>query len=137
MAKITKVTAVAHSSASPKRMAVTPQHSARSVRVEGTSLPMLRSSSRSSRAATIWRARSRAGDLHDRQVPGIAILPLRTQADGHALIMNAGLVETGIEELARPIGQRDHMAGNRIAVHMHIEHIHEDRKARARPVSQP
>jgi hypothetical protein len=59
MAQITKVTDTAHFPSMAKRMAVTPDASARSVIDDGTSLPMDRSSSRSSRAATIWRARLR------------------------------------------------------------------------------
>ena len=50
---------VCQSSSSAKRMAVAPLHRPSKVRVEGTSLLMERSSSFSSRAATIWRARAR------------------------------------------------------------------------------
>src|SRR3569833_2770580 len=59
MAAMISATAVVHSAFMAKRMAVMPDASAIKVMVDGTSLPMDRSSSRSRRAATIWRARRR------------------------------------------------------------------------------
>src|ERR1700750_2623760 len=44
--------------------------------------------------------RHQARDLDHGQVACIASLPFRAQADGHAFIVDAGLVEAGIEELA-------------------------------------
>src|SRR5690348_2375385 len=59
IAKTTQVTAVFQSDSSAKRIAVAPLHDPIKVSVEGTGLLMERSSSRSSLAATIWRARAR------------------------------------------------------------------------------
>ena len=178
MAKITLAPAPVQSwLKSAKRMAVAPLHRPSKVRVEGTSLLMERSSSFSSRAATIWRARERrvprpqtwarfplnpnlasmvspartkepgtgqdaaagrkidihpaaeadnaksraplhplslddiannaprhqAGDLHHRQIPG-SVATLCPEPQRHALIVNAGLVEGGVEEFAGPVG---------------------------------
>ena len=58
MASTTQATAVCQSAVRAKRMAVAPLQSPSKVRVDGTSLLMERSSSRSSLAATIWRARA-------------------------------------------------------------------------------
>ncbi len=56
------------------------------------------------------------------------------QMDRLPLVMLAGLVERRIDELSRPIGKRNDLAADRRAIHMHIEHVHEDADAGQRPL---
>src|SRR6202166_2465635 len=52
------------------------------------------------------------------------------------LVVLARLVELGIDEGARPIGDAVDPPRHRTAVHMAVEHAHEDRDARQRPVAE-
>ena len=66
-----------------------------------------------------------------------AAVTVRTKVDRHAFVMDARLVERGVEEFSRPVGQGHDAARHRVAVHMHVEHVHEDRQTRARGVAHP
>src|SRR5450759_3170346 len=77
-------------------------------------------------------ARHQAGDLHHGDA--------RAGGGDHqriALIVGARLVEVGVEELAWLIDDFLDAAGDRAAVHVAVEHAHEDRDARQRLVAQP
>src|SRR5262249_11308894 len=64
--------------------------------------------------------------------------PVRRSDDERvAFIVLARLVELGIDENAGPVGDAFDLAGDWRAVHMTIEHAHEDRDARQRPVARP
>ena len=54
-----------------------------------------------------------------------------------ALIVLARLVELGIDKGARTIGDAVDPPRDRTAVHMAVEHAHEDRDPRQRPVAEP
>ncbi|MCY1241135.1 hypothetical protein D9M72_540220 [compost metagenome] len=49
-----------------------------------------------------------------------------------ALVLVAGLVELGIDELAGAVGDAGDGAGHRRTVHMAVEHVHENRDAEHR-----
>jgi len=77
-------------------------------------------------------ARDETGNLHHHDILAIRAL----DHHGVALIRIARLVEIGIEEKAGAIGDALHLACNRRAVHMAVEHIHEDADAGARHVAK-
>ena len=65
------------------------------------------------------------GDLHHADALAIGAL----QREGLALVVERGLVEIGVEEEARHIGDAANDGIERRAVHMHVEDIHEHRDA--------
>ena len=54
----------------------------------------------------------------------------------HTFVIDAGLVERGVDEFAGAITARDDRAAHRNAVHMHVEHIKENADARARRIAE-
>ena len=68
--------------------------------------------------------RDQAGDLHDAERARRAL-----DDDAVALVVLARLVEIGVEEQAGLVGDARHAALDRRAVHVAVEHRHEDRNA--------
>ena len=66
-------------------------------------------------------ARHEPGDLHDAETS-----LRRVDHEAVALIVLARLVEIGVDEETRTIGDARDAAGDRRAVHMHVEDAHED-----------
>ena len=76
--------------------------------------------------------RDQAGDLHHARRGAFG----RRDDKRIALVVVARLVEIGVEELARLIDDALDAAGDRAAVHVAVEHAHEDRDARQRLVAE-
>jgi hypothetical protein len=79
-------------------------------------------------------ARYQSGDLHRRHDGAVRQLEQKAVA----LVVLARLVEVGVEELARPIGDTPDGAGDRRPIDVAVEDVHEDRHpgARLRPELQ-
>src|SRR5215211_4644716 len=71
--------------------------------------------------------RDQAGDLHDADSR-----PAGGDHERIALVVLAGLVEIGVDELAGRIHHALDAPARRAAIHVTIEHAHEDRDARQR-----
>src|SRR5580692_7675095 len=75
-----------------------------------------------------YAARDKPRDLHHGKLGPV----FQAHTHRHALIIYACLVEGGVNEAPRPVGQFDDAPVSRIAVHMHIEDIHENAEPGAR-----
>src|SRR5579871_611414 len=77
-------------------------------------------------------ARHQAGDLDDADAGARG----RRDKEAVALVVLARLVEIRVDEGARPVRHPLDAAGDRAAVHVAVEHAHEDRDARHRLVAE-